>query len=80
MDFELLILNEIKIQSVHCFVTVFLKTFSFLDPTFFSGRCAELIVRGKSIGFFGVIHPEVLSKFELPNPCAALEITIEPFL
>ncbi|PIK49450.1 putative phenylalanine--tRNA ligase beta subunit [Apostichopus japonicus] len=50
------------------------------NPTFFSGRCAELIVRGKSIGFFGVIHPEVLSKFELPNPCAALEITIEPFL
>eukprot|EP00057_Strongylocentrotus_purpuratus_P013914 XP_011668388.1 PREDICTED: phenylalanine--tRNA ligase beta subunit [Strongylocentrotus purpuratus] len=50
------------------------------NPTYFSGRCAEVIVRGKSIGYLGVIHPNVVSKFELPNPCAALEISIEPFL
>ncbi|XP_072042150.1 phenylalanine--tRNA ligase beta subunit-like [Amphiura filiformis] len=50
------------------------------DPTYFPGRCAEVIVRGQSIGRLGVIHPNVLSKFELPMPCAALEITIEPFL
>ncbi|XP_071479166.1 phenylalanine--tRNA ligase beta subunit-like [Diadema antillarum] len=50
------------------------------SPTFFSGRCAEVIVRGKSIGHLGVLHPNVVTKFELTNPCAALEISIEPFL
>ncbi|XP_041479913.1 phenylalanine--tRNA ligase beta subunit-like [Lytechinus variegatus] len=50
------------------------------NPTYFSGRCAEVIVRGKSIGYVGVLHPNVVSKFELTNPCAALEIFIEPFL
>ncbi|KAJ8022005.1 Phenylalanine--tRNA ligase beta subunit [Holothuria leucospilota] len=50
------------------------------DPTFFEGRCAELVVYGKAVGTFGVIHPEVLSKFELPNPCAALEMNLEAFL
>jgi phenylalanyl-tRNA synthetase beta chain len=44
------------------------------------GRCAEIIALGKSIGFFGVLHPEVVLKFELVNPSCALEINIEPFL
>ncbi|XP_033763908.1 LOW QUALITY PROTEIN: phenylalanine--tRNA ligase beta subunit-like [Pecten maximus] len=50
------------------------------DPTYFPGRSAEIILRGKSIGRIGVLHPEVITKFELVNPCAALEMTIEPFL
>lgn len=37
-------------------------------------------MRGNVIGKIGVLHPEVLSKFELNNPCAAVEINIEPFL
>ena len=50
------------------------------DPAFFPGRCAEVIYSGKSIGVMGVLHPTVLSKFELNNPCAALEIDLEHFL
>lgn len=50
------------------------------DPTFFPGRCAEVIYRGQSIGKIGVLHPDVISKFELNMPCAAMEINIEPFL
>jgi phenylalanyl-tRNA synthetase beta chain len=50
------------------------------DPTFFPGRCAEVIALGRSIGKLGVIHPEVLTKFELNLPCAAVEIDVEPFL
>lgn len=50
------------------------------DPTYFPGRCAEVMVKGQSIGRLGVLHPNVLSKFDLPIPCAALEINIQPFL
>uniref|UniRef100_A0A8D3BGD0 Phenylalanine--tRNA ligase beta subunit n=1 Tax=Scophthalmus maximus TaxID=52904 RepID=A0A8D3BGD0_SCOMX len=54
--------------------------FSFSDSTFFPGRCAEIFVRGKSVGRLGVLHPDVINRFELTMPCSALEMDIEPFL
>lgn len=50
------------------------------DSVFFPGRCAEIFSRGKSIGYFGVLHPDVISRFELTMPCSAIDIDIEPFL
>uniref|UniRef100_UPI003AABA913 phenylalanine--tRNA ligase beta subunit n=1 Tax=Centroberyx gerrardi TaxID=166262 RepID=UPI003AABA913 len=50
------------------------------DSTFFPGRCAEIFVCGKSVGRLGVLHPDVINRFELTMPCSALEIDIEPFL
>ncbi|XP_066476618.1 phenylalanine--tRNA ligase beta subunit [Tiliqua scincoides] len=50
------------------------------DSAFFTGRCAEIYAKGQSIGSLGVLHPDVITKFELTVPCSALEITIEPFL
>ncbi|KAF7651247.1 hypothetical protein LDENG_00113550 [Lucifuga dentata] len=50
------------------------------DSTFFPGRCAEIFVRGKSVGLLGVLHPDVINRFELTMPCSALEMDIEPFL
>lgn len=50
------------------------------DPTFFPGRCAAIIVKGKTIGHFGVLHPDVITNFELNQPCSALEINLETFL
>ncbi|XP_038271397.1 phenylalanine--tRNA ligase beta subunit isoform X5 [Dermochelys coriacea] len=52
----------------------------FQDSAFFPGRCAEILAKGQSIGKLGVLHPDVITKFELTMPCAALEINIEPFL
>jgi len=52
----------------------------FTDPTFFPQRCAEIICYGKVIGKMGVLHPDVLSKFELNVPCSAMEMNIETFL
>ena len=55
-------------------------------PTFFSGRAANICYRAsphapvQTLGQIGVLHPEVLSKFELDYPCSVLEINIEPFL
>lgn len=50
------------------------------DPTFFPHRCAKILCYGKVIGKMGVLHPDVLSKFELNTPCSALEINIETLL
>ncbi|XP_056612727.1 phenylalanine--tRNA ligase beta subunit [Triplophysa dalaica] len=50
------------------------------DSTFFPGRCAEIFSCGKSIGHLGVLHPDVINRFELTMPCSAIDIDIEPFL
>ncbi|XP_050506219.1 phenylalanine--tRNA ligase beta subunit [Diabrotica virgifera virgifera] len=50
------------------------------DPAYFPGRCANIICHGTSIGKIGVLHPDVLNKFELTNPCSALEINIQSFI
>uniref|UniRef100_A0A8C3URX7 Phenylalanine--tRNA ligase beta subunit n=1 Tax=Catharus ustulatus TaxID=91951 RepID=A0A8C3URX7_CATUS len=47
---------------------------------FFPGRCAEVFVKGQSVGKLGVVHPDVITKFELTMPCSVLEINIEPFV
>ena len=63
-------------SGLHCYFFLPSST----DATFFPGRCADILVRGQKIGTLGVLHPDVVTKFELGLPCAALEITIEPFL
>jgi len=50
------------------------------DAAMFPGRSAEVVYKGKVIGIMGVIHPDVLTKFEIVNPCAAMEINVEHFL
>ncbi|XP_030236288.1 phenylalanine--tRNA ligase beta subunit isoform X1 [Gadus morhua] len=50
------------------------------DSTFFPGRCAEVFVCGVSVGRLGVLHPDVIQRFELTMPCSALEMDLEPFL
>lgn len=52
----------------------------FTGSAFFPGRCAEIFAKGQSVGKLGVLHPDVITKFELTMPCSALEINIEPFL
>jgi len=50
------------------------------DGSLFPGRSAEVVYEGKVIGILGVLHPDVLGKFEIVNPCAILEINVEHFL
>lgn len=50
------------------------------EPEFFPGRQASIILKGKSIGAFGIVHPEVLARFDIPDPCSMLEMNIQPFL
>ncbi|KAF1958307.1 phenylalanyl-tRNA synthetase beta chain [Byssothecium circinans] len=54
------------------------------DPTFLKGHAAavKLNLDGKhhTIGVFGILHPSVLQKFELPYPVSTVEINLEVFL
>jgi phenylalanyl-tRNA synthetase beta chain len=50
------------------------------DPTFFPGRCAEVVWRGVPLGRFGVVHPEVSRNFELTGVVTALELRLQPFV
>ncbi|KAF2968647.1 hypothetical protein GQX73_g4891 [Xylaria multiplex] len=55
------------------------------DSTFFPGRAAGVYLgkRGEEsqrIGEIGVLHPEVLEKFELKYPVSVLELNLEVFL
>ncbi|XP_076296196.1 phenylalanine--tRNA ligase beta subunit [Lasioglossum baleicum] len=50
------------------------------DPTYLPQRCADILSYGKVIGKMGVLHPDVITKFDLNMPCSALEIDIESFL
>jgi len=50
------------------------------NPTFFPGRCADIFVGDQKLGTLGSIHPDVLGHYEIPFPCAAVELFIEPFV
>ncbi|XWS60833.1 hypothetical protein CRYUN_Cryun07bG0071200 [Craigia yunnanensis] len=50
------------------------------EPEFLSGRQAKIIYKGGRIGIFGIVHPEVLNNFDIPDPCSFLELDIEIFL
>ncbi|RLF99697.1 MAG: phenylalanine--tRNA ligase subunit beta [Thaumarchaeota archaeon] len=43
---------------------------------FIAGRAAEIFWMGRSLGFMGEIHPEILTKWGLTMPTAALEIDL----
>lgn len=50
------------------------------EPEYLSGRQAKIIFNGRHIGIFGIVHPEVLNNFDIPDPCSFLEVDIESFL
>ncbi|XP_054159787.1 phenylalanine--tRNA ligase beta subunit-like isoform X2 [Oppia nitens] len=50
------------------------------DSRFLSGRCAEVVVNNKVVGIMGVLHPEVITNFDLVQPCSALELSLESLI
>ncbi|GHV84644.1 phenylalanine--tRNA ligase beta subunit [Spirochaetia bacterium] len=47
------------------------------DSRFIPGRAAALLSRGRAIGVFGEIHPEVLENWGITVPCTACELDAE---
>ncbi|KAJ3004827.1 hypothetical protein HKX48_001031 [Thoreauomyces humboldtii] len=50
------------------------------NATFFEGRRADIFYQNKFVGVFGILHPDVLGKFEIGFPCTAIEVNVEAFL
>ncbi|CAB4279240.1 unnamed protein product [Prunus armeniaca] len=50
------------------------------EPEFLPRRQASIIYKGKNIGTFGIVHPEVLNNFDIPDPCSFVELNIESLL
>nr|XP_039249843.1 phenylalanine--tRNA ligase beta subunit-like [Styela clava] len=50
------------------------------NSAFFPGRCADVMINGKSVGKMGVLHPEVITNFELVYPASALDLDLQYFL
>ncbi|KAK7845266.1 phenylalanine--trna ligase beta subunit [Quercus suber] len=50
------------------------------EPEFLLGTQASIIYKGKQIGTSGIVHPEVLNKFDIPDPCSYFELDIGCFL
>ncbi|KAJ9560215.1 hypothetical protein OSB04_005375 [Centaurea solstitialis] len=50
------------------------------EPEFLSGRQANIIYKGKRIGTFGIVHPQVLENFDIPDPCSFVELNLESLL
>ncbi|PRQ16427.1 putative phenylalanine--tRNA ligase [Rosa chinensis] len=50
------------------------------EPEFLPGVQASIYYKGKQIGNFGILHPEVLKNFDIPDPCSYVEMNIESFL
>ena len=50
------------------------------EATYFPGRQAGIVRDVKRIGVMGVVHPTVLGKFDIVNPCSVLELDLEPFV
>ncbi|KAI8572402.1 hypothetical protein RHMOL_Rhmol01G0195700 [Rhododendron molle] len=50
------------------------------EPEFLPGRQASILYKGKRIGAFGIVHPEVLNNFDIPDACSFVELNIESFL
>lgn len=46
------------------------------DPAFLEGRGASATVRGKTIGVFGEMHPDVITNFGLDHPIVAFELEL----
>lgn len=50
------------------------------EPEYFTGRQANIIYKGSCIGSFGIVNPKVMQRFDITDPCSAVEMNIEPFL
>ena len=46
-------------------------------PTFISGRAADIVIDGETVGVIGEVHPEVLVAHDLELPVAAFELRLD---
>lgn len=50
------------------------------DPRLIPGRGAAVLLKGKNVGFFGEVHPEVLENWGIQMPVTVCEIDLDAIL
>lgn len=50
------------------------------DSRFIPGRQAAILVKGKEVGVFGELHPQILENWNISTPCVAGEIDLEELM
>jgi phenylalanyl-tRNA synthetase beta chain len=50
------------------------------DPRFVPGRTGAVMIGGRRVGIIGELHPEVLERWSVQMPCAAVELELEGLL
>ena len=67
---------------IHTYICIHMSVCAapFVDPAFFPGRYAEVFAKGHRVGHLGVLHPDVITAYELNLPLSALELNLGEFL
>ena len=63
-----------QVQALMYFLSQEFSLQELQDPRFIPGRAASILWKGRAIGVFGEISPEVLENWGLGMPCVAAEI------
>lgn len=48
-----------------------------VNEVFHPGKCASLVLRGKNIGVFGEIHPDILENYDIGVSCYVAELNLD---
>ncbi len=65
------------ISNLFYFMKVDYKLENREDSRFINGRCANIIVNNKVVGYFGEIHPIVLTNWNITTPVIASEVNLD---
>lgn len=65
------------VSSLFYFLDLDYKVCEAEKKLFIKGRQAQILVKGEVVGYFGEVSPQVLTNWEIQNPCIACEIDIK---
>ena len=69
-----------QLQTLFYYLSCEYEVEEFDDPRFIPGRVATVLHKGRAVGVFGEVHPEVLENWGISVPCTAGEFDLEALL
>ena len=69
-----------QIQTLFYYLSIDYEAEEITDPRFIPGRAASIIYKGKPVGVFGELHPELLENWGVTMPSTAAEIDLEEII
>lgn len=69
-----------QIQALFYFLSRDYEVEESADPRFIPGRAAAVLYKGKAVGVYGELHPELLENWGVAVPCTACEVDLDALL